>query len=152
MVFLTGEALQRNDGKLVRDCFRFLQILYLAGKILELPPHGVWVAEMACFALAMYPNEIDYELLDIDQFAVLEPGVNELPEGTFYHYYTDRNDGEASTGPFANSQWHKQLFGQKNFLQADIESFLAGATGAAEQRFMTLAIQARERIYGPAEL
>ncbi len=152
MVFLTGEALQSNDGKLVRDCFRFLQILYLAGKILELPPHGVWVAEMACFALAMYPNEIDYELLDIDQFAVLDPGVNELPEGTFYHYYTDRNDGEASAGPFANSQWHKQLFGQQNFLQADIESFLSGATGAAEQRFMTLAIQARERIYGPAEL
>ncbi|MFT6958606.1 MAG: hypothetical protein ACJAYC_003626 [Halieaceae bacterium] len=146
MVFLTGEALQKNDGKLVLDCYRFLQILYLAGKILELPPRGVWVAEMACFALAMYPNEIDYELLDIEQFAVQEANADQLPEGSFYHYYTDINDG--APGPFVNSHWHKQLFADRNFLQADIESFLDTASGQAEQRFMTIAIAARDRIYG----
>jgi hypothetical protein len=145
-VFLTGESLRKNDGKLVQDCFRFLQILYLAGKILDLPHHGVWVAEMACFALAMYPNEIDYELLDIEQFAVQEQNADELPQGCFYHYYTDINDG--GSGPFRNSGWHKQLFGQQNFLQADIESFLDSAEGAAERKFMQLAIQARDRIYG----
>jgi len=148
-VFLTGEALQKDDGKLVKDCFRFLQILYLAGKILDLPPHGVWVAEMACFALAMRPSGLDYELLDIEQFAVQDPGADELPEGTFCHYYTDRNDGV--DGPFTGSQWHKQLFVDRNFLEADIESFRAVAKGAVERRFMELAVLARDRIYGPRD-
>ncbi|MEJ8567679.1 PqqD family protein [Elongatibacter sediminis] len=147
MVFLTGEALQQNDRKVIRDCFRFLQILYLAGKILELPEHGVWVAEMACFAMATYPNGIDYELLDIEQFAVQEQHADELPDGTFFHYYTDINDA-GSRGPFFESQWHKQLFAEQNFLQADIDSFLEVARGQAEIRFMTLARQARERLYG----
>jgi hypothetical protein len=146
MVFLTGETLQVNDRKVIRDCFRFLQILYLAGKILELPPHGVWVAEMACFAMAMYPNDIDYELLNIDQFAVQEQNANELPPGSFFHYYSDINDG--NPGPFYQSQWHKQLFAEQNFLQADIESFLDQAAGKAERAFMTLAQQARDRLSG----
>lgn len=147
MVFLTGETLQQNDRKVVRDCFRFLQILYLAGKILDLPDHGIWVAEMACFAMAMYPNGIDYELLDIEQFAVQEQYADELPEGTFYHYYTDMNDA-GSKGPFFESQWHKQLFSRQNFLKADIDSFLAVARGKAERQFMTLAKHARDRLYG----
>jgi hypothetical protein len=147
MVFLTGETLQQNDRKVVRDCFRFLQILYLAGKILELPDHGIWVAEMACFAMAMYPNGIDYELLNIEQFAVQEQHADELPEGTFFHYYTDINDA-GSKGPFFESQWHKQLFNRQNFLKADIDSFLEVARGKAEVRFMTLAKQARDRLYG----
>lgn len=146
MVFLTGEALQKNEGKLVKDCYRFLQILYLAGKILDIPDHGVWVAEMACFALAMYPNEIDYELLDIEQFAIQDANADQLSEGSFYHYYTDMNDG--GPGPFLGSQWHKQLFANQNFLKADIESFLNEASGEAEQKFMGLAQLARDRIYG----
>jgi len=145
MVFLTGEALQRNDRKVIRDCFRFLQILYLMGKILELPSHGVWVAEMACFALAMYPNGVDYDLLDLEQFAVQEQNARDLPPGTFFHYYSDINDGSA--GPFFQSHWHKQLFREQNFLLADIESFLEVAKGAVEQRFMELAIRARDRLY-----
>jgi len=147
MIFLTGETLQQNDRKVVRDCFRFLQILYLAGKILELPDHGIWVAEMACFAMAMYPNGIDYDLLDIEQFAVQEQHADELPEGTFFHYYTDINDA-GSKGPFFQSQWHKQLFQRQNFLRSDIDSFLDVAKGKAEKRFMTLARQARDRLYG----
>lgn len=146
MVFLTGDALQLNDRKVIRDCFRFLQILYLIGKILELPPHGVWVAEMACFALAMYPNGIDYELLDIEQFAVQEQRARDLPQGTFFHYYSDINDG--GHGPFFQSHWHKQLFRDRNFLLADIESFLDAAQGKPEQEFMKLALQARDRLYG----
>ena len=146
MVFLTGRSLQQRDGKLVRDCLGFLQILYLAGKILDLPPHGVWVAEMACFALAMQPSEIDYELLDIEQFAVQDPNVGSLPEGSFHHYYTDKND--AGPGPFVDSAWHKQLFADRDFLKADIESFLQHASGDAEKRFMQLAIDARDRLYG----
>ena len=149
MVFLTGETLQGNDRKVIRDCFRFLQILYLAGKILELPPHGVWVAEMACFALAMYPNGIDYELLDTQQFAVQEQNARELPAGSFFHYYSDINDG--GDGPFYQSRWHKQLFRERNFLLADVESFLEVARGEAEIRFMKLALQARERLYGNAK-
>ncbi len=150
MIFLTGETLQRNDRKVIRDCFRFLQIHFLAGKILDMPEHGVWVAEMACFAMAMYPNGIEYELLDIDQFAVQEQHADELPEGTFFHYYTDIND-EGSRGPFYGSQWHKQLFTGQDFLRADIDSFLGVAQGKAEIRFMTLAKTARDRLYGKSE-
>jgi hypothetical protein len=146
MVFMTGDTLQANGRKVILDCFRFLQILYLAGKILEMPSHGVWVAEMACFAMAMYPNGIDYDLLELEQFAVQEQNADELPEGTFFHYYTDINDG--SDGPFFESQWHKQLFHHQNFLTADIDSFLDVAKGKAEIRFMTLARQARDRLYG----
>jgi len=146
MVFLTGDTLQSNNGKVIHDCFRFLQILYLAGKILEMPSHGVWVAEMACFALAMYPNGIDYELLDIEQFAVQEQNADELPQGSFFHYYTDINDG--NKGPFFESHWHKQLYLDQNFLLADIESFHDVAQGKAEKQFMKLALRARDRLYG----
>ncbi|MEM1110354.1 MAG: PqqD family protein [Pseudomonadota bacterium] len=146
IVFLTGDALQAKDGKLVKDCFRFLQILYLAAKILELPPHGVWVAEMACFALAMYPSGIDYELLDIEQFDVQDPGASELPQGSFCHYYADKAEGNG--GPFAESEWHKQLYTEQNFLVADIKSFLDRAQGPVEKRFMELALMAKERLYG----
>ncbi len=150
MVFLTGDTLQRNDRKVIRDCFRFLQIHFLAGKILDMPQHGVWVAEMACFAMAMYPNGIDYELLEIEQFAVQEQHADELPEGTFFHYYTDIND-ESSLGPFYHSQWHKQLFTGQNFLKSDIDSFLDVALGKAEICFMTLAKRARDRLYGKTD-
>jgi hypothetical protein len=38
---------------------------------------------------------------------------------------------------------------EQNFLQADIESFLDQAAGKAERAFMTLARQARDRLFGP---
>ncbi|MEO0436657.1 MAG: PqqD family protein [Pseudomonadota bacterium] len=149
MIFLRGETLLKEDGKYVRDCFRFLQILYLAGKILELPDHGVWVAEMACFSLAASANDIDFDILDHPEFAVQNPEVDELPEGSFHHYYTDKND--SGPGPFLDSAWHKQLFADQSFLRADIESFLSVARGPVEQRFMELAIHARDRIYGVSD-
>jgi hypothetical protein len=143
-VFLTGETLQRE--RVVPDIFRFLQVLYLLGKIVDAPSHGVWVSEMACFAMAMYPNNIDYELLDIEQFAVQEQHAADAPEGSFYHYYTDINDG--APGPFFESQWHKQLFGDSNMLLGDFDSFLARAKGPLEKRFFELANKARRRLYG----
>ena len=148
MVFMTGETLQRNDYKVVQDCFRFLQIIYLCAKILDLPHHGAWVAEMACFAMALYPSGMDYELLEIDQFSILDQSADELPEGSFFHYYTDLNDAVDHPGPFRDSLWHKQLFRDRDFLQCDIESFAQDASGSAEKRFMKLALKARERLYG----
>ncbi len=143
-VFLTGETLQREG--LVPDIFRFLQVLYLLGKVVKAPSHGVWVSEMACFALAMYPNGIDYELLDVPQFAVQEQNAEDAPDGSFYHYYTDINDG--SKGPFRDSQWHKQLFHGSNMLRCDFDSFLSNAKGPLERRFFELADRARTRLYG----
>ena len=61
-VFLSGETLQ--EKKYIQDCFRFLQILYLIGKMGDYPMDAVWMAEMACFALATAPNDIEMELLE----------------------------------------------------------------------------------------
>lgn len=145
-VFLTGETIQRE--RVIPDIFRFLQVLFLLGKIVDAPAHGVWVAEMACFAMAMYPNEIDYELLDIPQFAVQEQHAEVAPDGSFFHYYTDINDGGGSNGPFFESQWHKQLFHQSNMLLEDFDSFRVNAKGRLEQRFFEIADKARKRLYG----
>jgi len=143
-IFLTGETLQRD--RVVPDIFRFLQVLYLLGKLIDAPSHGVWVSEMACFALAMYPNGIDYELLDVPQFAVQEQHAEDVPDGSFYHYYTDINDG--NDGPFYESQWHKQLFHDSNMLLGNFESFRINAKGPLERRFFELADLARQRLYG----
>ncbi len=143
-VFLTGQTLQKEG--LIQDIFRFLQVLYLLARIIDAPEHGVWVSEMACFALAMYPNGIDYELLDIEQFAVQEQHAEDLPPGSFFHYYTDVNDGSA--GPFAHSEWHKQLFRSSNMLRENFDSFIAQAHGPVEKRFFELADKARTRLYG----
>ncbi|EED36224.1 hypothetical protein NOR51B_2173 [Luminiphilus syltensis NOR5-1B] len=91
-------------------------------------------------------NKLDVELLDTEQFAVQEPAADTLADGSFCHYYTDRNDG--AVGPFSNSQWHKQLFAEQSFLDADIESFRKIAEGPVERRFMELALNARSRIFG----
>jgi hypothetical protein len=145
-VFLTGETV-RNE-KVLRDCFRFAQILFLLGKVLDLPAHATWVAEMACFAMALTPNRIDYALLDTPQFGVLPPGQDRVPEGSFYHYYTDVND--SGVGPFRDSEWHKQLFHDTDFLLADLEGFRAGAASDLERRFLEFALAARRRIHGPS--
>ncbi len=141
-VFLTGDTL--GNGKIIQDCFRFAQVLYLLGKVAGLSDHNTWVAEMACFAMALTANQVPHELLDAPQFAVPEPQQTRLPEGTFFHYYTDVNDGNG--GPFAGSEWHKQLFRQRNFLNDDLESFDAGTAGEAERRFLDLAKAARRRL------
>jgi hypothetical protein len=140
-VFLTGATIRNK--KVLRDCYRFAQVLFLLGKVLDLPPAATWVAEMACFSMALTPNGIDYTLLDVPQFTVLGAGQDTVPEGSFYHYYCDLNDGG---GPFRDSEWHKQLFADSDFLQADLESFRAGASSILAQRFFDLALAARRRI------
>jgi len=143
-VFLTGQTIRNT--KVIRDCFRCAQILYLLGKVLDLPPEVTWVTEMACFAMALTPNGIDYELLDAPQFAVLPPGQETVPDGSFYHYYCDINDGAG--GPFRNSEWHKQLFANSDLLLADLESFRWRASSDLEKRFFDLALAARRRLHG----
>ncbi|MEM1182622.1 MAG: PqqD family protein [Acidobacteriota bacterium] len=145
-VFLTGETLHRR--KYIQDCFRFLQILYLMGKVGDYPARAVWVAEMACFALAAVPNKVELELLDAPQFAVPEPGTGSVPDGTFFHYYIDRNEG--ADGPFPGSEWHKQLFQQRDLLRHDLRGSLAAARSPVEKRFFELAVAAQERIHGTA--
>jgi hypothetical protein len=143
-VFLTGTTVANR--KVIQDCFRFAQILYLLGKVADLPPHGVWIAEMACFAMALTPNGIDYDLLDIPQFSVQEPQTETVLPGSFFHYYADPNDG--GPGPFFNSHWNKQLFTDRNFLFEDLDSFLASASSDPEKRFLELGRRARRRLYG----
>ena len=139
-VFMTGATLARH--KVIQDCFRFSQILHLMGKVAGLPEANIWLAEMACFALALTANGIDYELLDTPQFAVPDPEQATQPAGTFFHYYVDVNDGHGS--PFYGSEWNKQLFGDRDFLIEDLESFRAVARGDVEKRFLDLAIAARK--------
>ncbi len=143
-VFLTGQTIRNK--KVIRDCFRFAQVLFLLGKVLDLPGDATWVAEMACFAMALTPNEIDYTLLDVPQFAVPPPERETVPDGSFFHYYCDPNDGRG--GPFRGSEWHKHLFDRSDFLRADLEGFRATATSELERRFFDLALAARRRLYG----
>jgi hypothetical protein len=140
-VFVTGATL--GNRKLIQDCFRFAQILYLLGKTAGLPERNVWIAEMACFALALTANGIEYELLDVPQFAVPEPQQAATPAGYFFHYYVDINDGRG--GPFLGSQWNKQLFRDQDFLVENLESFRDAAQSDVERRFLDLSIAARQR-------
>ncbi len=144
-VFLTGETVRNR--KIIKDCFRFLQVLYLIGKINDIPANGVWVSEMACFALALAPNGVEMELLDLPQFSVQEPGLETVPEGSFFHYYTDVND-DGKAGPFPGSQWHKQIFNQRNLLRQNLTSYLEQAKSPIEKRFFELAHRAQRRLYG----
>jgi len=140
-VFLTGATL--HNDKVVQDCFRFAQVLYLLGRVAALPEHNLWIAEMACFAMALTANGVDYEVLGTPQFAVPRAQEASVPDGSFFHYYTDVNDGHG--GPFAGSEWNKQLFYDRDFLAEDLESFRAGAQGDVERRFLDCAIAARRR-------
>lgn len=141
-VFLEGVALR--DKKFIQDCFRFGQVLYLLGKAANLSEHAIWMSEMACFALAATANQIDYALLDAQEFSV--PGANQedAPSGTLFHYYVDFNDGAG--GPFRFSPWHKQLFRDRNFLSTDLHSFRIGASSPLEKAFFDLAIAAKHRL------
>lgn len=141
-VFMTGATV--SNEKMIKDCFRFAQIIYLLGKAAGLPEPNLWMAEMACFAMALTANGIDYDLLDVPQFAVPEPQQATLPTGTFFHYYCDINDG--CGGPFFGSEWNKQLFLDRDFLAEDLESFRKGAQSEVERCFLDLSIAARRRL------
>jgi len=141
-VFMTGATV--SNEKVIKDCFRFAQIIYLLGKAAGLPDANLWMAEMACFAMALTANGIDYDLLDVPQFAVPEPQRSTLPTGSFFHYYCDINDGFG--GPFFGSEWNKQLFLNRDFLAENLESFRKGAQSEVERCFLDLSIAARRRL------
>jgi len=140
-LFLTGATIQ--NYKFMRDCFRFTQLLYLMGKILEV--HKVWVAEMPCFALALTMNGIPYDVIDDPEFSTRNFDHPSIRPGTFYHYYHDLRDG--GDGAFFRSQWYKQLFFSKNFLQEDISHWSSKATSHHEKYFFELARKARLRLH-----
>src|SRR6185295_15570898 len=102
-VFMTGATI--GNDKVIKDCFRFAQIIYLLGKTAGLPERSLWMAEMACFALALTANAVDYQLIDTPEFAVPDPRQATRPTGSFFHYYADINDGQG--GPFFRSEWNK---------------------------------------------
>ncbi|HEY0707350.1 MAG TPA: hypothetical protein VGG33_11165, partial [Polyangia bacterium] len=141
-VFMTGATVR--DEKVIQDCFRFAQIVYLLGKADGLPDTTVWMAEMACFSMALTANNIDYELLEHPQFAVPEPRQAIVPEGSFFHYYADINDGYGE--PFVGSPWNKQMFYDRDFLAENLESFRASARSEAGRRFFDLSIASRRRL------
>ncbi len=141
-IFMTGSTV-KND-KVIKDCFRFAQIIFLLGKAAGLDERNLWMAEMACFAMALTANEIDYELLDIPQFAVPAPQQATSPAGSFFHYYCDINDGLG--GPFVGSEWNKQLFLERDFLAENLESFRRGAQSEVERCFLDLSMAARRRL------
>jgi hypothetical protein len=143
-VFLAGHTLR--NGKVIRDCFRFAQVIYQLGKIANLPDHNVWMSEMACFAMSLTANGIDYDLLDAPQFAVPRPEQADVAAGSFFHYYADVNDRQGA--PFAGSHWHKQLFHDRDLLREDLESFRAVAKTDVERRFFELAMAASRRLHG----
>lgn len=142
-VFMTGATV--SNEKVIQDCFRFAQIVYLLGKAAGLPDGNVWMAEMACFAMALTANDIDYDLLDTPQFAVPAPQQSAVSEGSFFHYFADINDKPG--GPFVGSEWSKQLFYDRNFLAENIESFRRGAKSDVERRFLDLSIAAKRRLH-----
>lgn len=145
-VFLTGATLANE--KVIGDCFRFAQIVYLLGKTAGLPEQNLWMAEMACFAMALTANDIEYDLLDTPQFGVPEPQQATSPAGSFFHYYADINDGMG--GPFFGSEWNKQLFHDRDFLAENLESFRRGAQSDVERCFFELSIAARRRLLEPS--
>jgi len=140
LLFLTGDTVKNK--KFIQDCFRFTQILYLMGKIHQVPK--VWTAEMPCFALALTINGIPYNLTNSPEFLTRHASAPTVPPGTFYHYYRDLNDGQG--GAFYQSRWYKHQFFETNMLKVNLSHYLSQATTPHEKFFFELANNARRRL------
>ncbi len=139
-VFVTGTV--ARDPKFIADCFRFAHALYLLGQAAG--AELTWIAEMPCFALAMTANGVSFDLLVDKQFLVSDCDEAEIPDGTFYHYYSDPKDfGRAA---FKGSTWCKQAYADRDFLSTDFDHFARDATTAHERYFFELANRARRRL------
>lgn len=134
LLFLTG-ATVRTRG-FVRSCFRFAQTLYLLGKIQEVS--NQWLAEMPVYALALTARGIHYELIDLPEFSVENYTLQEIPTGSFYHYFAPH--------AFAGSSWGKYHFRNRNLLEAGLDRFLELAQSDHERCFFRLARAARDRL------
>jgi hypothetical protein len=141
LLFLTGETVKNQ--KFIQDCFRFTQILYLMGKIHDVPK--VWTAEMPCFALALTINGIPYDLTNAPEFLTRHASASTIPPGTFYHYFRDLNDGKG--GAFHQSQWYKHQFFKTNMLEEDLSHYVSQATTAHEKYFFDLVTRAQRRLH-----
>ena len=139
-VFVTAEV--AGNKKFIADCYRFAHALYLLGRIAG--AELAWIAEMPCFALAMTANGIGYDLLEQKEFLVSDCSEPSIPDGTFYHYYSDPKDfGQAA---FKDSRWHKQAYVDRNFLDTEFDAFARNATTEHEKYFFQLAERARTRL------
>jgi hypothetical protein len=140
ILFLTGQTIQNQ--KFICDCFRFTQILYLMGKILDV--NKIWVAEMPCFSLALTMNGIPYDVLHAPEFSTGNYDDPVVSPGTFYHYYRDLRDG--ADGAFYKSKWYKQLFDNRISPYDDIAYWASMAQSDHEKYFFYLVNRARLRI------
>ncbi|WP_374619698.1 PqqD family peptide modification chaperone [Devosia sp.] len=138
-VFVTGAVAQ--NPKFIADCFRFAHALFLLGRAAG--AESAWIAEMPCFALALTTNGIEYELIEAKELLVSDCDEAEIPNGAFYHYYSDPRDFGRSA--FRGSKWHKQAY-RNNFLDTDFEHFAREATTDHERYFFELARRCRQRL------
>jgi hypothetical protein len=150
-VFLDAQT--ARSTKLVDDCFRFAQVLFLLGHVQAV--RNPWMAEMPAYALALHANHVTYEVLDCPELTTQNLWDVSIPEGTFYHYYHDpRRDGDewAPSGAFAGDLWYKQAYTNEDWLRS-----VAGDELRRKQResptrhgryFFELAELAKERLYG----
>jgi len=141
-VFLTGKTIK--NAKFVQDCFRFTQILYLAGKIADQTKEKIWMVEMPCFALALTANGIQYDLINPPEFGVKFHDDEVISSGSFYHYYRKRTEDHA--GAFYESPWCKGDFFASNLLEANLDEFYAVARTDQEQYFFQLARTAKHKL------
>jgi len=140
-IFLDAATLRRK--KIIQDAFRFAQVLYLVGTIVEVPK--IWTAEMPGVALALTANGVDYQLLTNPEFTTQNHDHETIPRGTFYHYYHDLRDG--GDGAFRGAQWYKHQFMFANFLTRDLGAFATAAVTKHEQYFFEVARRAQRRVW-----
>lgn len=138
------DAPTARNKKLLQDCYRFAQVLILLGRIATVKQ--TWPAEMACFALALTANNIEYDLFDPPHFTTQNMRSPTICDGTFYHYYCDSRD-RGGTGAFWGCPWSKHLYKEDNLLMYDPELLRAGARTEHQLYFADLIERARRRIY-----
>ena len=139
-IFLDAATL-RNE-KVVQDAFRFTQVLYLLGAVLDVKR---WTAEMPAVALSLTVNGIDYEVIRTPEFTTQNADQEKIPTGSLYHYYVDfRQHGR---GAFPGSQWYKHRYLFENFLLHDFAPYRRETATDHEKAFFDLAEGTRRRAW-----
>lgn len=139
-IFLDA-ATVRNE-KVIQDAFRFAQVLYLLGSMIEVK---FWIAEMPAVALSLTLNGIGYELIQAPEFTTQNHNHEQIPPGSFYHYYSDvRDHGD---GAFHGSQWYKHKFVFENFLLHDFSPYRRETASEHEKAFFEIAERTRQRAW-----
>lgn len=139
-IFVTGATAKKP--KFIADCFRFAHAILLLGRAAGI--NETWIAEMPCYALAMTVNDTDYAVLDTPHLLISSCNEAAIPTGTFYHYYSAKND--EGKGAFHGSSWCKQDQGNSFFLEEDMTPYIDQAATDHERYFFKLALAAKERL------